>query len=222
MDSDLIVIHTNKYAGNFEREMAAFITGQVGDCGVGRNKIDDEVDYSIFEDNVTELPDENGCRRPVSIYPNPNHLNNGLGFQFKKDDEEKKLEGFKLNQAYHLNRNEESIESYQQAIDDFKENGEDGEHFNGYKNAGWDLESLEEQLVYCKEQILVYKNKTIDDAWFFPAYNSVAISFYIGTIDDEIIKTVKERAEMYAKSHGIEIEGFEVVEVRTALIGRKI
>ena len=30
------VIDTNEYAGNFEREMCAWLTGQVGECDVGK------------------------------------------------------------------------------------------------------------------------------------------------------------------------------------------
>lgn len=34
------IIDTNSYAGNFEREMCAYLTGQVGDCGVGDEHIE--------------------------------------------------------------------------------------------------------------------------------------------------------------------------------------
>jgi len=29
------IIDTDQYAGNFEREMCAYLTGTVGECGVG-------------------------------------------------------------------------------------------------------------------------------------------------------------------------------------------
>ena len=31
----IFVIDTDKYAGNFEREMCAFMTGIIGECGIG-------------------------------------------------------------------------------------------------------------------------------------------------------------------------------------------
>ncbi|KKK83825.1 hypothetical protein LCGC14_2789530, partial [marine sediment metagenome] len=34
-DSWIFIIDTDSYAGNFEREMCAYITGRVGECGVG-------------------------------------------------------------------------------------------------------------------------------------------------------------------------------------------
>ncbi len=32
----LFVIDTDTYAGNFEREMCAYVTGQIGECEVSR------------------------------------------------------------------------------------------------------------------------------------------------------------------------------------------
>ena len=84
----LFVITTDQYAGNFEREMCAFITGMVGECGVGDEEAKQyyeqtnlvEVDYNWtgmdvesccedfnnpFTNFVTNKYD--GCYRPVSI-----------------------------------------------------------------------------------------------------------------------------------------------------------
>ena len=62
-----IIIHTDKYAGNFERNMTAFITGQVGDCDVGREYIQ-EWSHEMFGDAVLHVPDEHGCYRPTTIW----------------------------------------------------------------------------------------------------------------------------------------------------------
>lgn len=68
-NSVILIINTNQYAGNFEREMCAYVTGQVGDCGVGEEMI---VDYPndeyLFEELVLQVPDEHGCYRPCSIW----------------------------------------------------------------------------------------------------------------------------------------------------------
>src|SRR3989338_2363944 len=83
-DHYLFVIDTNIYAGNFEREMCAYITGQIGECGVGKDnaeiakkEISDVV--AQLEDLVELAPDEHGCARPVSIFPNPRYGNDGHG-----------------------------------------------------------------------------------------------------------------------------------------------
>ena len=72
----LIIIKTDKYTGNFERELCAYSTGIVGDCDVGEEEAEmfnekypnkEYPEVSKFEDLVTQRPDEHGCYRPVSI-----------------------------------------------------------------------------------------------------------------------------------------------------------
>ena len=65
------IIDTDSYAGNFERQMCAYITGQLGECGVGQNysnKFFEEVEDFDFGESISNIPDDKGCSRPVSIY----------------------------------------------------------------------------------------------------------------------------------------------------------
>lgn len=80
------VIDTDEYAGNFERPLCAYITGQLGECGVGSEHVDKTI-AKQFEDIVVNVPDEHACYRPCSIYPNPNYKNNGMGFGYKAGEE---------------------------------------------------------------------------------------------------------------------------------------
>lgn len=78
------IIDTEQYAGNFEREMCAYCTGQIGDCGVGEEEAEEfRSTFPDLEEKFDEiidfLPDENGCARPASIYPTPGWFNNGFG-----------------------------------------------------------------------------------------------------------------------------------------------
>lgn len=59
-------IKTNCYAGNFEREMCAFLTGHIGECGSGEEFVEEDV-KSWFEDFISGDSDEYGCFRPVSL-----------------------------------------------------------------------------------------------------------------------------------------------------------
>ena len=70
----IAVITTNKYAGNFEREICAYCTGVIGDCGVGE-KIAEAFPYNKdkWEDKMLQSPDEHGCYRPVSIWGAPKY-----------------------------------------------------------------------------------------------------------------------------------------------------
>lgn len=42
-----LLVKTNCYAGNFERELCAFMTGQVGDCEVGDEFVEEEIQKMI-------------------------------------------------------------------------------------------------------------------------------------------------------------------------------
>lgn len=85
----VIQIHTNQYAGKFEREMCAYITGQYGDCGTGdviaqgaRKSIKN---LSWFEHHLQWVEDEAGCYRPCAIAPTSGWFNNGMGGAYKAD-----------------------------------------------------------------------------------------------------------------------------------------
>jgi hypothetical protein len=88
----VFVIDTDAYAGNFEREMTAFLTGAVGDCGVGDEEavlFQSAGMYKPLRDKTQYEPDEHGCCRPTSIWPTPNRWNNGNGKHFNGDPTEK-------------------------------------------------------------------------------------------------------------------------------------
>jgi len=61
-----VIVRTDSYAGNFERELCAHLTGQIGECEVGEEYVDSEV-AEIFEEVVNQKPDDHACYRPVSL-----------------------------------------------------------------------------------------------------------------------------------------------------------
>ena len=93
MTSYYFVIDTDSYAGNFERPMCAYMTGQIGDCEVGEKESklfeEEEGDLCKFDDLVTSESDEHGCSRPVKIYATPGWFNI-CGEHFRKDDPKEK------------------------------------------------------------------------------------------------------------------------------------
>ena len=80
--SYLFIINTDKYAGNFEREICAYSTGIIGDCEVGDKQADDFIETfnkticDLFERNIEHRPDDLGCYRPVEIYNNNPNIGN--------------------------------------------------------------------------------------------------------------------------------------------------
>jgi hypothetical protein len=93
--SKLIALDTNQYAGNFERELCAYLTGRVGECGVGENFISHFTNESKFPDwweaNINLEPDEHGCMRPATIVSTPGWFNNGYGLHLLETEENYKL-----------------------------------------------------------------------------------------------------------------------------------
>lgn len=88
MTSYKFIIDTDQYSGNFERQMCAYITTLVGDCGVGEDIADEALEAASEEDHrmfkrldwlVVSEPDEHGCSRPCSIWATPEYGNNGNG-----------------------------------------------------------------------------------------------------------------------------------------------
>jgi hypothetical protein len=78
------VIHTDQYTGNFERQLCAYLTGQVGECEVGSEMAqlaeEQEPEWVEWCDTQIEMrADDRGCYRPVSIYPTPGWFNSGMG-----------------------------------------------------------------------------------------------------------------------------------------------
>lgn len=73
MNKYKVVIHTNKYAGNFERDLTAHLVGVIGDCEVGREYIQGTYPGN-FEFIVEQRSDEDGIRRPCGICPIDNSL----------------------------------------------------------------------------------------------------------------------------------------------------
>lgn len=84
------VIDTNQYAGNFERDMCAYMTGIVGECDVGSEyaklftdetkRFWEDSETNPFEDLVLLLDEEgDNCRRPCLTVSTPGWYNDGNG-----------------------------------------------------------------------------------------------------------------------------------------------
>lgn len=90
MSRFIFVVDTENYAGNFERQLTAYVTGVTGECGVGDEEsalFQDEHPDRVeeFQNIVDQVPDENGCHRPTSIYPTPGWFNDGVGNEWREE-----------------------------------------------------------------------------------------------------------------------------------------
>lgn len=182
----MIVIDTDAYSGNFEREMCGYCTGANWEyaeeefVNMYRNDfgIPDDED-SQFQDVLIHIMNEHGASEPCSIFPTPGFFNNGMGGHFRDDDEENAREHLI---AAHLKESENNICVHP----DDKE-----KHEKRWKD---DAEEA-------KTKPLVK----------FPAYQSVAIFFYDKPTKDQMktiidrslkFKKVYEESKSYLKNQG--------------------
>lgn len=86
----LFVIDTNEYAGNFERELAAYITGQCGEtrgedeAAIGTREIDTESFTWFTEHIITSSDGEHGTEIGHVYQTSPNQNNNSVAIEFSK------------------------------------------------------------------------------------------------------------------------------------------
>ena len=85
-----VIVDTEDYAGNFERELCAYMTGTYGECGVGEVCADlfekdvDEETFKWFDENIMYESDDNGCSRPAKLSSTPGWFNDGNGSHYKE------------------------------------------------------------------------------------------------------------------------------------------
>ena len=100
----IFVIDTTDYAGNFERELCAYVTGQIGDCGAGHDLREVALEEQprldeIFEDTVKQYHDDHGCWRPCQIWPNKKGKYNSVAIFFFERPTEEQIEIIKVRAA---------------------------------------------------------------------------------------------------------------------------
>lgn len=188
----IFVIDTEEYAGNFERELTAYVTGQVGECGVGDDMAKlyesevDEKDHERFCELLDHRPDDdNGCRRPCAIYPTKGWFNHGMGGHFRDGEDDEALKSFIAAVSAD---NAKSI-AERERIKKILQSGE------AYSN--WTVAA-------CDREIKRYKAETdktikMKKPHKYPAYLSVAIYFEKKPSKGDIT-FMKERVERFQKS----------------------
>ena len=217
----VFVVDTDSYSGNFEREMTAHLTGHVGECEVGADLVDENIER-IFS-NITQVSDDNGCWRPCEIYPTPGIYNNGMGFNYVIGEEEQAI-------AKYI----ESTESYYKPLikqrEDYKIRLTNGEVIST-----WTIEACDREIKSYNDKIDNAKNTTKETLGKHPAYQSVAI-YFDSKPTDEQISLMKERATTFnetalencerysilSKESNVKVTGFRLIKVETTVVETEI
>lgn len=182
----ILVIDTDQYSGNFERQLTGFCTGHHD----GSHGYLEAAFYSdIYGDTywrdiiVPQKDDSTGFPRICSIWPTPGRLNNGMGFNYDDGDviaaEDARLRAIQSMKDYNAAR--VAMCERRIAENDFEE----GER-------GWTKEACERTIESAKLSVerAGIKNN-------FPAYESVAI-FLSRKPTDEEMRVFTERLYDYA------------------------
>lgn len=208
------IIDTDQYSGNFEREMTAYLTGCVGECGVGDEYVDlfkKENVNNITFDNVMFIQDR-GCARPCSIEITPGWFNDGIGNVYRENcfDEKQVLKKYS-----------DSVRSYESVYIKQKENYRERLQ-KGEKVSNWTVEACNREISNHNKKIQDAENlKSIKK---YKAYNSVVIFFEIKPTDEQI-NFMKQQANKFTqvlssvsswKNTGkIEVENFRLFKQTT-------
>lgn len=189
-----IIVDTDKYSGNFEREMCAYATGQVGECGVGDNIAAEELPNIVhadwWEDNVRQQYD--GCARPVGIYPTPGFINDGMGGHYSDTPENRAISAQAAVDkliAYHAGQKKMCEDRI--ANNDFEDS-------NGGR--GWDKDGCERTL----RHIDAHVNSVQNTPSVHPAYQSIMIEVR-KTPPDVVFEEFTRRVNEYATANEIAI-----------------
>ena len=192
-----IIIHTNEYAGNFEREMCAYTTGHIGECGVGTELVENDI-KELFNDYIIQVENDRNCKRPVAIYPNPRYSNNGLGHNFDATDKEQ----CEIAKQKHIDYiKNDKLKRIQETI-------------KFYKGTKHDMTYHKKELELVEREIENYSNIPATEIPTYPAYNSVCI-YIADNTPENLIELVKERLNDFIKLpkfQKIIIEGVEIEE----------
>lgn len=173
----IFVVDTDSYAGNFERDMTAFITGQLGECGVGdtnaklmKDQFPDEAE--AFEEIIGSEADEHGCSRPCTCWPTPGYYGDGHGGTYTDADDpavvrERYLAAVHKYYDRHIEQAQKQIDAgdlrwerdlagYKQRIAEAEENGPGKYMANNSVAIYFSQKPTAEQIAFMKERALEY------------------------------------------------------------------
>lgn len=203
----ILVIDTDRYAGNFERELAGYVTGV---CDLERCHGERQADEAkeAAPDMVKGLQAKSRAVRHQeygmvtnTIRATPGRLNNGLGFNFPADDPGAAEEARRKAKDYARQYTAGQIAAAQRRIDE--------NDFEPERDGAWTREACDRTIAGALDLI-----ERAGENMVMPAYESVAMFFGEPLTADEMA-FVRQRAEEYSRSpSGLSTKPFRVLDVR--------
>lgn len=186
-----VIVDTNKYAGNFEREMCAYATGQIGECGVGSEEVVENIPHSLWWGIFVDEVCDEGCYRPVALSPTPGYINDGMGGLYEDTHENREL-------AYEAAV--EKMIAYYKPQRDMIERRLREKDFEANTDRGWTEEACHRTIKSMDARVQELRERK----QVFPAYQSIEI-VVSEPPPPVVIAHFKSRVHEFAKREGIEI-----------------
>lgn len=204
-----LIVDTNAYSGNFERQSVAYATGQVGECGVGDRQAErarEELPADIltwWSQHTLHVADEDGCARPGNIWPTPGLFNHGLGEHFPTTDEGRAagLANFKAIKRNDLNRRREFLDKVVLG------------------ESGWTQKNLDRAREDHERQVLALEAMDKVNEW--PAYQSVAVETDAAP-PQHVIDSFDARMREFLATQKVEVLAVRVEEEEHVIRKREV
>jgi hypothetical protein len=208
-----LIIDTDQYSGNFEREMASYCTGL--EFPRGEEYIMDDIQHADWWEEHVYLysADSDDYPEGCSIWQTPGFYNNGMGWHYVDTPENRELAKVKCRESmveYHARR-KATVEERLRTGNFEEENG----------RGAWTKEACERTLKSIETSIANAGGFVMS-----PAYQSVAI-FSDEQPPPEVIEEVKARAHNFnavwqqkyapwAQATPVTVTGFRMISIETA------
>jgi len=193
-----VIVDTNKYAGNFEREMCAYATGQIGECEVGSEEVDENMPYANWWEEYVIHQEDEGCYRPVALSATPGYINDGMGGYYIDTPENREL-------AYAATV--EKMIAYYKPQRDMIERRIREKDFEINTDRGWTEEACNRTIKSMDDRVQQLR----DTKQVYPAFQSIVIE--VSKPPPGIVMIhFESRIREFAKREGIEILGIRIVK----------
>ncbi len=184
----ILVIDTNSYSGNFERQLAGYCTGvwdrerAHGDAEAADAKKANPSLVAVIEAKSTTVQHNEYGQVSNTIRATPGRLNNGAGYHYDAGDDPKiaREKSKQFMREYHAGQ----IKMCEDRLTN--------RDFETGRPGSWTKEACERTLESARQSI-----KNAGNFVGFPAYESVAMFFHT-PLSDEEMDFVKQRAYEYA------------------------
>lgn len=209
----LFIVDTEQPASLFAENMCAFLTGRVGDTGIGEDYAvlySEQTEREPLED-VRDIQTTRGFHTPCSPWETPGWFNNGMGGYYRENQGQERQAVAHFRDS--VCRQHESLSLQKQSLL--------AELQRGKKIGDWTVSAAEREIKRHTQQII--EARETRRIRIFPAYLSVAI--FLSSLRDSVADFMKLRALSFVELQQlipdcgiIKVTGFRIIRVQASKV----